>query len=141
MAQNEMKAMRGMPLRVPSMEGLGLCVQLWKKRCVHVVARGFTEINIDWDAPALDVPRWIEPEVRASEHKQSVVLCVVPLRDDAKWMSSVHFESTIQLNLLELSMDERAVLSEKGLLLSAPPAIADDSATYRGEDQPQQRKG
>ena len=24
MAQNEMKAMRGMPLRVPSMEGLGL---------------------------------------------------------------------------------------------------------------------
>jgi hypothetical protein len=26
MAQNEMRAMRGMPLRVRSMEGLGLCL-------------------------------------------------------------------------------------------------------------------
>ena len=27
MAQNEMRAMRGMPLRVRSMEGLGLCMR------------------------------------------------------------------------------------------------------------------
>jgi len=68
MAQNEMTAMRGMPLRAPSMEGLGRIVERGRNASIH--ARYWTETE---DVKPFTVPYRFaggHPKTRRRRHRE-----------------------------------------------------------------------